>query len=262
MCGSGRGREAFSQMQKENSGIGSQDQILEAIDSTVLQYKIMKDALFLRWHLGLGDSLICHGLVRALREQYRRVFIPCKPHNLPSVRWQFRDDSSVVVISADVAMADHLLKSWTETADNLGLGFYGKDFDPKRWDVSFYEQAGVDYNARWDRFKVDFPGEWPVWGYENMVFRHDDPERNFIIREPTQTGKITILPSKTGTIFSWLPIMRDCVRFECIDSCFAILADQMETSATEFHLYPKPKAIAPHGPPTMLRKPWIIHEAP
>lgn len=226
----------------------------------------MTGYFFLRWHLGLGDSLICHGLVRVMRERFGSVTIPCKPHNLFSVLWQFRDDPSIHVIPADDDEADSLFKTWR--GDKLALGYYGKGFDEKRWDVSFYEQACVKVKDRWDKFKVDYPdGALPTrendWsdGIKNLVFRHEDPKRGFLISHPEFADLPTIRPSQTNTIFDWMPTMWVARRFECIDSCFAILADQMETQATEFHLYLKPRSFAPNGPPTILRKPWVLHES-
>lgn len=220
----------------------------------------MTGYFFLRWHLGLGDSLICHGLVRVMRERFGSVTIPCKPHNLFSVLWQFRDDPSIHVIPADDDEADSLFKTWR--GDKLALGYYGKGFDEKRWDVSFYEQACVKVKDRWDKFKVDVP-DWPppeaCGRVGDLTFRHEDPIRGFGIDAPLTIP--TVRPYPTNTIFDWMPTISRASRLECIDSCFAILADQIETQATDFHLYLKPRSFAPNGPPTILRKPWVLHES-
>ena len=66
----------------------------------------MSSKLFIDWNLGLGDSIICNGLVRVLARQHGRfVIVPSYTHNLPSVRHMFSDDHNVCVVDvADAAL--------------------------------------------------------------------------------------------------------------------------------------------------------------
>ena len=58
----------------------------------------MREAFFMP-HLGLGDHIICNGILRKLRESYDIVHMPVKNHNLLNVQDMFKDDTGIELIS-------------------------------------------------------------------------------------------------------------------------------------------------------------------
>lgn len=105
--------------------------------------------------------------------------------------------------------------------DILSLGVYNEnnDFDPLRFDESFYRQAGVPFLAKWEKFNV-------CEGSHRLVplgapFIHDDPSRGFVI--PMDGFRPD--SKMDANILSWIPHMRTAAEIHCINSCFAILAD-------------------------------------
>ena len=49
-------------------------------------------------HLGLGDHIICNGMVRHYKEIYGKVTVFCKPHNYENVKYMYRDDEDITVL--------------------------------------------------------------------------------------------------------------------------------------------------------------------
>lgn len=192
----------------------------------------------LRWHLGLGDALICNGLVRVLVERGLALTLPSKPHNEPSVRAMFSDLGDAVEV-LPVLDDDYI----NPHSDELRLGYFGDNFDPRRWDESFYHQAGVPFLAKWQKFKL--PNEvYDIQRNEGRVFIHDDAERGFVINMEGYR------PLKKGTIFEHLPVLEcGCTEeIHCINSCFAILADLIKAPGKKYlHYYARPTDLPIFG---------------
>lgn len=221
------------------------------------------NSLVIRPHLGLGDMLIINALVRETAGKFGCVILPCKKHNVTSVSFMFRDIGPVIVSPvADDAAADRLVSDMqSEGAAVLKLGMFGAGkFNPSAWDRQMYEQAGMPFEWRWERFYVH-PGftnnilphlHGTVFG-----FVHDDPVRGFVIprNEIPKLEIIRPLSGMTDNIFDYCQLIGEAKEIHCIDSCFAILTESIPTSEDRlvFHLRVRPGA----RPPT-LRKNWQI----
>ena len=53
-----------------------------------------------RHNLGLGDHIICYGIVIELLTQYDYIILACKTHNMESVEFMYRGHN-VLLISPD-----------------------------------------------------------------------------------------------------------------------------------------------------------------
>ena len=49
-------------------------------------------------HLGLGDHIICNGIVRHYNEIFKSVTVFCKPHNFTNVEYMYRDNGSIIIL--------------------------------------------------------------------------------------------------------------------------------------------------------------------
>lgn len=141
-------------------------------------------------HLGLGDNLICNGLVRVWLEDHpnvHKLFIPCRHNNIKSVAWMFRDLGPrlelIPVPNYDPykVIFDDIALMW-DANQVTNLTCFNNRFDKEKFDQEFYRLAGVDFEARWQRFfyKRDKSIELPV-GESELRIIHDDPSRNYIL---------------------------------------------------------------------------------
>lgn len=203
----------------------------------------------LRWHLGLGDALLCNGLVRVLVDRGQQLVLPCWKQNEPSVRAMFADLGEYVdtIVVTD---GDHPMSDWT---DCLSLGHYGEHFDPLRFDASFYGQAGVPFLAKWEKFQY---GEGDPLGAslgkcDRLV--HDDEARGFVI--PLEGYR----PERTDDLSNHIPALLRADEIHCISSCFAILADLINAPGKKFlHRYSRPDG----GSLPVFGREWVILDKP
>lgn len=113
-------------------------------------------ALFLG-HQGLGDHILCNGLVRYLSSMFDRVHVLCKENNFVAVQEMFSDDAT---ISVDECKVDsHILncnndisdESWAELSKNftksIRVGIHKRSNDTSNFPLCFYQQSEVPYDT-------------------------------------------------------------------------------------------------------------------
>lgn len=208
--------------------------------------------LYLQPHLGLGDAIICCGLVRKLALRHDRVIWPCRWNNYPSVAFMFSDLANVSVLGVD---DDNESKLWAENFSKgrtqvIRMGIHSGKCDFNRWDKQFYEQCSIPFEQRWDGFAIPPLG---VSGEGEAILVHDDASRGYCIRDelvPPGARRMPVMP----TIFHLVPWLQTAPEIHVIDSCVLCLADSIKTSANRlvYHKYAKPS-----WPPT-LRKTWSV----
>ena len=103
-------------------------------------------------HLGLGDHLICNGLVHTILDREDFVYLAARRRNLSSVRCLYSEEPRVEVFPIDREGDDV-----DAFARRLGLPVIRIGFehcDKKRFDESFYEQMEVPFEDRYRRSRL------------------------------------------------------------------------------------------------------------
>lgn len=178
----------------------------------------------IRWNLGLGDAIICNGLIRFLAaHRAAKVTVPALEKNIKSVRFMFRDNRNIEVVQTDGAQA------WDAGADNLAidLGQFRANWKIRTvsFDQEFYIQGGVDFNVRWDWFFVPRDRPFEIRnGQQSYAFVHDDRERGWVIPDPNLP---VFRPAMAHCIFDYYPAIVGATEIHCIDSAFACWIDSM-----------------------------------
>lgn len=149
-------------------------------------------------HLGLGDHLVCYGLVRTIAES-EPVELYCKWHNMGSVSQMYKG-TGVKLIG---------VKSDDECSNAVKIGFTKECETEENFGEEFYRQAGVPYSYRW-KYPIHREREREVTEYEN-IFIHND-----------------VFPRRTYSIFDWWDAIENAEEVHCIESCFRLAIDFME----------------------------------
>jgi hypothetical protein len=232
-------------------------------------------------HLGLGDHIICNGLVRELCKTYDNVYCFAKKHNIESVSFMYRDEPRIELITVEDDWEVPL--KFKKNIDVIKIGF-GNLVRSKRgyFDESFYRQVGLDFNLRWDNFYVqrDYEIECQLLQKLNpdsspYVLVHDDPSRGLladlsivrndlkIIRVSDYVGKGSGTQNFRGyTLFHWISVLQNAEEIHCMDSSFKCLVEsvsEFKDSKLFFHRYVRGKG--PHQV-CSTRKNWTIIKRP
>lgn len=215
----------------------------------------MKNKLYIYHNLGLGDHIICNGLVRQKATEWDEVFVHCKARNLEQVQRMFQDDPKITPIVFD---------GKTNSQNLLVLRpSWRKHKQP--FDKVMYELAGVDFRHKWDSFYVERNTDderWLMKGVYHIqgeyAFVHDDEGRGYEITKGLPDMKI-IRPDIQFGIFDYMGIIEQAKEVHCMDSSFLNLIEcsGIKKDGLFFHKYVRIKRNKEHGTPS-LKLNWRI----
>jgi hypothetical protein len=143
-------------------------------------------------HLGLGDHIICNGMVRYFHKENGALKLFCYEHNYKNVAYMYRDLENFELISVkDENEADSIIKNLDSSIKVIKIGFNKlSEFTDRVFDEAFYAIAGLDFSVKMNNFY--FERELEVEKEilfkmnptgEKYVFIHDDIHRGFKIDE-------------------------------------------------------------------------------
>lgn len=207
--------------------------------------------LYIYHHLGLGDHIICAGIVREYAKRYDYVYLFVKQHNKLTVNSIYYYDNNIVTVplpsdTADARAVEIINHGNKQT---LVVGF-GDLNTVEPFDQQFYKLAGVDFSKRWSKFNyyrneiselalLDklLPKERPVAPF---ALRHHDVMRGYIIHEEKFTPGLPVvdLPHLPGySMTDYLALAACASEIHVIDSSFMFLLDSVSICEKEPPLY-------------------------
>ena len=227
--------------------------------------------LYLDWNLGLGDAILCNGLVRWLAREHagRHIVLPAYEQNMASVYAMFLNLDHIQVIQVGDMHA--MMNAADANCDVLRVGLSNPAWGTvEPFDRAFYEFAGVPFDAKWDMFHVPESGTELRPGLldKPYVLIHEDVKRGFEIdgaKIPDagwlrrQYIPIFVEP-KTPLITDWRYMIQEAAEIHCIDSSIMHLAELLPTTGKlYYHRYARSKD-AREKVEAVFRKDWIIIE--
>ena len=232
-------------------------------------------------HLGMGDHIICAGLVRRVARDYQMLFVVVHRPYLASFARLFRDVPNVHPFAIEeeedmrgrdellhaggmqvlrvgyhkdhLLSEDGLIRKTTDAAIESGLSFA----------EIFYRHAGLEYSERWAYPIVprDSEKEESLWQATQLnagsyAFVHDDPSRGlFVDRSSVPSGLLVFHPSEgpyhSNVIFDYSLLIERAAELHLMDSAFALLADALNLTQVRrkvLHVYSR---INPDGSPVV-----------
>jgi len=147
---------------------------------------------YIHHHLGLGDHIICNGMVRHFCKKYNNIVLFCYTHYYDNVSYMYRDLNNLEIFTFDREEEAILFVENNPTVKNnlLKPGFENLDscLDRMTFDEAFYYLAGLDFQIRFDEFYFDrdLEKEEEVCktlnpDNEKYIFVLDDPNRGYNI---------------------------------------------------------------------------------
>jgi hypothetical protein len=198
-------------------------------------------------HLGLGDMLICAGMIRHFYQTCDELTIFCKKHNLTSVKFMYRDLQNLKIISvSDDCEAVEFINSNIHETDNLKvIGFNKLNSNLNiSFDQQFYEMANIPHDHKWSKFFIERDSQKEQIVYDSLVkdddyiFIHEDVKRNFTInRSKINTNLNVVIPDTniTPNIFDYISVIENAKEVHCIDSSFISMVDLLNVNDHLFY---------------------------
>ena len=203
------------------------------------------NSLVLHHHLGMGDHIICNGLVRSLLDTNDIIYLLCKEANAPRVLRMFDDDERIIPVSIPDGVDEHLFTAdYTASVSMkyLRCGFSTWDAH-ETFDKVFYRHAEIDYQNRWSRFYLRRDKEAEEKAFKLMnpnqqefVFVHDDHSRgmNISIRD---TKYLVIRNNPSINIFELCILLENAKEIHCMESSIRCLIEHLPKVTCPLYLH-------------------------
>lgn len=194
-----------------------------------------KDVIVLEPHLGLGDGIICLGLVRELSRRYpnHQLYYACLHRCYQTLAWMFQDLNNVYLFAVNSGREARQLAGFLN-AQYLPIGIH--NVDVKRFDEFFYKQHEVDFKLRWSDGGVK-PGPQSMALFEKLnpdnkpyilVCRRESGLVNYALNIANPQNKMVIeVEALTNNIFDWAELILRADEIHTIDTAFVHVVESV-----------------------------------
>jgi hypothetical protein len=191
-------------------------------------------------HLGLGDHISCHGIVRHNCELFDKVFLFVYSHNIKNVSRMYKDIKNIDFIEVTTNNYEVFIQNYysnNKIESLLQVGFaIGPDVN---FEVQFYNMASVPIEFKYSKFFIERDLEKEIKIFEDLnlkkneyIFVHDG---GWKLREEFFTSNLKIVKPENYDFFDWMYVIENAKEIHCIDSAFICLVDCMDTKDIQLY---------------------------
>jgi hypothetical protein len=191
-------------------------------------------------HLGLGDHIICNGLVRHFKETNDKIYVFSKPHNYENVKYMYRDDKEIEVLPIG---EDYDVENYIQTNNIqehvIKTGFWNP-FNCETFDETFYKNISIPFEFRYTKFFIerDMRLEKSILSElnpdnEKYIFTH-----NIDLNKVRSDLKIIENPTKYN-IFNLISLIENAEEVHLMESSIKCLVNSFKFDKPKFfyHTY-------------------------
>lgn len=204
--------------------------------------------IYIYHHLGLGDHIICNGMVRHFHKLYGQSRLFCYEHNLKNIQYMYRDLNGFELISVKSDYeADVILNNLPIETHRIKVGFnkLPEFMDPLTFDEAFYKIADLDFSVRLNEFYLEreLDKEKEIVDRlnptgEKYIFIHDDATRGFKIDENRITsGYKRIYNDNSIPLFHCISLIENAEEVHVMQSSIKDLINSFEFNKPKFYLH-------------------------
>jgi hypothetical protein len=207
-------------------------------------------------HLGLGDHIICNGLVRHFAES-NSISLLCKSTNIQNISFMFRDNKNITTL--EVKNDDYAYNACTSHHNCLRCGTAVKGIIPDiLWDEAFYIHADIPFSYSWSKFYYQRDTEKENLVYNNLIVNQNIKEYIFIHNQGSDkidrinynyinNNDSKIFTDINVSFFDYAKIIEDAKEVHCVNSSFKHFIDRIPTKGKLFyHIKTSPKGYDHH----------------
>jgi hypothetical protein len=203
--------------------------------------------LFIFHYLGLGDHIICNGMVRHFCEK-EKISLFCTESTYKNISFMYRDEKNVELMPVRAVgksywhpkcgriFANKIINNFIKNNKNLNFKIIPKDpeyhkiLNSKKYNLSFdeiyYNQQKIDFKIRFDKFyiKRDLVEEERIYKLLNpnddpYIYVHDDEEANFIIDKSKHRNDLKIIKNiPSEIIFNMRKILENATEIHTMQT--------------------------------------------
>lgn len=211
--------------------------------------------IYLLHHLGLGDHIICNGLVRSVQKSSGdEISLVTLSSNIKSVQRMYRDNPSIktyefVKPKGGLDYFDYykyMADINKKTGDSIIIAGFNEflKYRGLNFDEVFYRCCNIPFSSRWNNFyyERDDEKEREILkklnpSNERFIFVHDDPSRGYELNIDSNKMKVVKNDPDIG-IFELGKVFESAAEIHCMESSIKCLIDSMPTVNADLYFYP------------------------
>jgi hypothetical protein len=186
--------------------------------------------IYIYHHLGMGDHISCHGIVRHFCEIEDKVFLFVKEHNLKNVSRMFTDIKNLEFIVGEDSYVENYIKV-NNIQNLLKIGFTLNGYE--NFEYQFYKMANLPIEYKHSKFYVERDHQKEIEIFNSLglkereyVFVHDG---GYKLKDGLIPDNIKVVNPNNFGLFDWMYVIENAKEIHCIDSSFICLVDCMDT---------------------------------
>ena len=202
--------------------------------------KISDSELVVYHHLGLGDHLICNGLVNYLSLDFKKIFLPVKKVNFDNASYLYKENNKVHLFEVLNEEEDVLNYSLENDLKILKIGFEKRK---KPFNSGFYKQLNMPFSISKDYFSIPRDEEKEDDLYQHLIENFEVKGKFALIHSESSQGNADMKIEKKidkifikknmdlfNNIFYYSKLIELAEEIHCIDSSFLHLVDRSVTT--------------------------------
>jgi len=213
--------------------------------------KNLEDEFIVHHHLGLGDSIICNGLVNFLSNKYQKIHLPVKESNFEMLSYFYSENKKVYLfkVKNDTREDDIEKYSQFNNLDILRIGF--NRIGKKPFNKAFYKQLKLPYRYSYKYFSLPKNKLHEEDLKEHLIsFYKVNPNKYTLVHNEYQwpggryelkgVNKENVIyinkeTDKYKNLFYYRKLIEDASDIHCINGSFLHLVERVSTKAKLYY---------------------------
>ena len=225
---------------------------------------IQHKEIIIHHHSGLGDAIICNGMVNFLSKKFDKVYLASFRKIHDHLEYLYSENKKVELLIYDNAIELYRNKKLPV----LRIGF---EKNSKNFNTSFYEQLNLDYQISYDNFHLPIDEKKQQELLNHLLKVYEIDNEYALIHQVSSYGEVEInlkdnlkkifVEKETDifkNIFLYKKVIENAKEVHCIDSSFLHLVERVDTKADLFFHNYKTNRQKPEK--LILKKDWLIIE--
>ncbi len=229
----------------------------------------IKDDRFLAYtHLGLGDHIVCSGLLNHFSESFSKIYLPVKSRDLNNLNYLYIDNKKIKVFKIEHETEVEDINNFAKK-NNLTILKVGFKKRKPPFNLSFYEQFNLPYDYSLSKFKITRDEEKEVSLFKHLKKTYKVEGSYQVVHNQSSYGKVDLQINKNlpkiyieketdlyKNIFLYTKVIENAEEIHCLDSSFLHLVERVNTNADLF--FHNIKKDGQKGAAVHLVKNWRI----
>ena len=205
----------------------------------------------LHHHLGLGDSIVCNGLVNYLSKQYLRVYLPVKESIFETIKYLYSENEKVTLFKISNEKREEDIYNFAVKNDLNILRVGYSNIKDVPFNLAFYKQLNLPYRYTYKYFHLPMSINKEMQLKDHLVkyYKVNASSYSLVHNEYQWPGgtfeldkvdeKNTIFVTKESDLFKNLLLYRklieDAKSIHCINGSFLHLVERIKTDAKLYY---------------------------